>query len=136
MANNTWSVDGFQVSNLTPESGTVQCESLDTGLVATGSSHTDALALVSSSNLFATVASSTGCKLPAVVAKGAIVRILNGGANVLTVYPPSGGKINGGSADAADASTVAAVSGGVPGKLVYQQDGTLTNGVPNYLRIG
>lgn len=136
MATNLWSDDGFVVMNMTPPSGLLNCESIDTGLVAAGNSAGTALALVSSTNLIATAAASTGVRLPSVVAPGAMVRVLNGGANAVTVYPPTGGKVNGGSANAADASTVAAVSGGVPGRQTYIQDGTLTSGVPNYIRIG
>lgn len=136
MAEDTWSADGFNKQNLTPRSGNVTCFSIDDGLTATGSTHADALQLVSTMNVITTAASGTGVLLPSVVAPGAKVYVINGGANVLTVYPAPGGKVNGTSANTADAATVAAVSSGVPGKLVYIQDGTLTSGVPNYLRIG
>jgi hypothetical protein len=135
LATNLWSDDGFVVSNMTPLSGTLQCDSIDTGLVAAGNSAGTALALVSTTNLIATAAASTGVRLPAAVAPGAMVRVLNGGANAISVYPPTGGKVNGTTANTADTSTVAAVSSGVPGKQTYIQDGTLTSGVPNYLRI-
>ena len=138
MATDTWSVDGFVKVDLTPNSGHVNCHSIDTGLTSTGSTAAGALALVSSINIVGTVAASTGVRLPAVVAPGALVDVINNSAGTITlsVYPPTGGKINGGSTDAADASAVAAPSSGVPGKQRYVQDGSLTGGVPNYLRIG
>ena len=136
MATDTWSVDGFIKANLTPQSGTVYCEAIDTGLTAVGSTYSTALPLVSTINVIATAASSTGVNLPAIVAAGAKIMVLNGGANAVSVYPPVGGKVNGTTANTADATAVAAVSSGVPGKGTWIQDGTLTNGVPNYLRIG
>ena len=126
MATDTWSSDGFVKMGLTPNSGTVLCHSIDTGLVATGSTAAGALPLVSSINVMGTVAASTGVQLPSVAAPGAIVDVLNGGASVLTVYPPTGGIVNGGSVNAADAATIAAVASGVPGKARYIQTAALT----------
>lgn len=46
---------------------------------------------------FGTVASGTGCRLPSNAAiAGVLVGVYNGGANALTVYPPTGGTIDGG----------------------------------------
>lgn len=65
-------------------------------LTATGSTQGTALALPSDFNVFGTVAASTGAILPA---SGINVNItdqyfvVNHGANTLTVYPPTGGKI-------------------------------------------
>lgn len=70
---------------------------VDTGLVATGSTITDALQLVATVNVFATVAASTGAKLPSGLGRGTLVVIRNGGATPLTLYPSaSTGSINGG----------------------------------------
>lgn len=117
MASNLWSDQGFVVQGMTPNSGTLTGRSIDTGLVATGSNSAGALALVSSVNVFATVASSTGARLP-VGFEGASVRIRNGGTNTLLPYPPTGGTLNGGSIDAAG-GTIAAVSSGVPGSASF-----------------
>lgn len=73
-------------------------------LTATGTTQATALALPSDWNLFTTVAASTGCILPA---NGSNVNmtdvyiVMNHGANTLSVYPPTGGKIANGSANAA-----------------------------------
>jgi len=68
---------------------------------AAGSAQGDAYAIVAEATLFTTVASSTGAVLPADAGPKSEYRVYNGGANALAVYPPSGGKINNGSADAA-----------------------------------
>ena len=66
-----------------------------TGLTATGTDQAGALEVTSGLNVFGTVAAGTGAKLSAswVTADPCQV-IYNGGANALTVYPHSGGKIN------------------------------------------
>lgn len=120
---NMFSTEGFFMAGMTPNQGQILCESMDTGLTATGSTAAGALQLLSSVNIMGTVAASTGVRLPAVDAAGASVVVLNGGASVLTVYPPTGGVVNGGTVNAADAGTVAAVSSGVPGKLVWRNLG-------------
>lgn len=67
-------------------------------LVATGSVQADAIALAADIHYFATVAASTGAILPlGETSQG--IEVYNGGANTLTVYPPVGGTINGGSAN-------------------------------------
>lgn len=71
-----------------------------TGLTATGSSsQADALALYSEINVVATTAANTGVRLPSGMAGDSMV-VQNNGAATLTLYPPTGGKINGGSANA------------------------------------
>jgi hypothetical protein len=73
-------------------------------LTATGSNQGTALALPSDFNVFTTVGASTGAILPA---NGANVNmtdsyiVVNHGASTLSVYPPTGGKIANGSANAA-----------------------------------
>ena len=74
------------------------------GLTAAGNSQGTALALTSDFNVVTTCASSAGVILPA---SGPNVNITdvwsvtNYGANTLSVYPPTGGKIANGSANAA-----------------------------------
>ena len=64
-----------------------------TGLTATGSTQATALNLPAATNVFSTVAASTGAILnPG--SPGDVIDIYNGGANTLTVYPPVGGTIN------------------------------------------
>lgn len=58
---------------------------LATGLTAAGTTRADALQLAASSNVFTTVGSSTGAKLPAPSGSAPVV-IYNGGANALAVY--------------------------------------------------
>jgi len=73
-------------------------------LTATGSTQGTALALPSDFNIFTTVAASTGAILPA---SGPQCQqtdnfvVVNHGANALSVYPPTGGKIANGTANAA-----------------------------------
>lgn len=73
---------------------------LVTGLTAAGSAYTDALQLVKDFNVIGTAAAGTGVKLPFSSPLGRVVRVRNGGANTVVVYPPTGFKINGGSANA------------------------------------
>lgn len=62
-------------------------------LTATGAAQATALALPADINRFTTVAASTGTIIPA-MNPGDYVEIFNGGANALSVYPPTGGAIN------------------------------------------
>jgi len=71
-----------------------------TSLTATGTTQTDALALPSDFNVFTTVAANTGAILPTSSTCDWIT-VVNHGANTLKVYPPTGGKIANGSANAA-----------------------------------
>ena len=70
-------------------------------LTATGNSQGTALALPSDFNVFTTVAASTGTIMPSNCLPGDWFTIVNHGANTLSVYPPTGGKIANGSANAA-----------------------------------
>jgi hypothetical protein len=65
-----------------------------TGLTATGTDETDAYECTFAKNAFTTVASGTGAILDSDAAPGDTQMIYNGGANALTVYPPSGAQIN------------------------------------------
>lgn len=73
-------------------------------LTATGSTQGTALLLPSDFNVFTTVAASTGAILPATGPQCNLADtfiVVNHGANALSVYPPSGGKIANGSTNAA-----------------------------------
>lgn len=82
---------------------------LVTGLIAQGTTQATALPIQGSFNVFATVAASSGAVLPPINRNGEI-RIKNGGANTLTVYPPVGNSINGGSANAGVTIAAAGIS--------------------------
>lgn len=66
-----------------------------TGLTATGSNQSGAFEVTTAKAAFSTVAASTGAVLDDQAAPGDTQMIYNGGANALTVYPPSGARING-----------------------------------------
>ena len=80
-----------------------------TGLTAAGNSQGTALALPTDFNVFTTVGASAGAILPWGVdgtVQGPVnmadeITIVNHGANALSVYPQSGGKVANGSANAA-----------------------------------
>lgn len=65
-----------------------------TGLTATGSDQSGAFEVTTAKAAFSTVASGTGAILDSDAAPGDSQMIYNGGANSLTVYPPSGAQIN------------------------------------------
>lgn len=66
---------------------------VDNGLTAAGSANTDALQLNSTNNRVTTTAASTGVRLPPLEV-GAMVTVMNSGANALLVYPGTGNQIN------------------------------------------
>jgi hypothetical protein len=68
-------------------------------LTATGSTQATALPLPADACKFTTVAASTGAIIPPSNAGDSGV-VFNGGANALLLYPPTGGTINGLSANA------------------------------------
>lgn len=71
-------------------------------VTAAGSALADATKLNAKFNYVGTVAASTGVALPAGLAAGDLVVVMNGGANALSVYPATAaGTIAGGSAGAA-----------------------------------
>lgn len=72
----------------------------NTGLTATGSTQSDALALSATNSQFSTVASGTGAILPSYMQPGDYCRVFNNGANTLLVYPVSGAAINNGATNA------------------------------------
>lgn len=75
--------------------------SVATGLTATGTTQATALLLTSAINGFGTVGGSSGCRLPTGASLGDAYVIYNGGSSSLSMYPPLGGTINGGSTNAA-----------------------------------
>jgi hypothetical protein len=77
---------------------------------AAGTGQSDATLIAASYNEFTTVASGTGCRLPAVSAACEIV-VFNEGANALNVYPPTGDKIDSASVNAAAATPITAFGG-------------------------
>ena len=64
------------------------------GLTATGTTQATALELIAQYNEVTTTASGTGVVLNDELAYGDEQTVYNGGANPLTVYPPSAMKIN------------------------------------------
>jgi len=76
----------------------INSANIDTALVAAGNSQGTALAITAQYNQVGTTAASTGVIL---TQTGGLVFIFNGGANTLSVYPPTGGTINGAAANAA-----------------------------------
>jgi hypothetical protein len=76
-----------------PLATTSICGDGATGLVAVGSSASDALQLSAVFNTITTSSASTGVKLPPTEA-GAMVGIRNDSGQTITVYPPTGSTIN------------------------------------------
>jgi hypothetical protein len=128
MATDTWSTDGFVKMNLTPNSGSVNCHSIDQAITPAGTNAAGATPLVSSINILGVVASG-GVALPSVNAAGALVDVLNGGTAAITIYPPTGGIVNGGTINQAF-GTIAAASAGVAGKATFVN---LGGSPPGYL---
>jgi len=79
---------GFSAGSASSVNGQV-----NSAVSAAGSSQSDATALTSSINIVTTAAASTGVVLTDSQI-GDEYDILNLGANPVTVYPPSGGRIN------------------------------------------
>jgi hypothetical protein len=70
-----------------------------TGISAAGTTVSDATQLTGDYNVVSTVAAAAGVVLPSNCTPGDWIEVLNTGANPLTVYAPSGGSINGHTAD-------------------------------------
>jgi hypothetical protein len=67
---------------------------------AAGSTYADAASLTAALTLTTTVAAGTGVKLPNLKTSGGVAVVRNLAAEAVLVYPPTGGAINGGSANA------------------------------------
>lgn len=85
-------------------------QTMATGLTAVGATQALALVLNAKFNVFGTVAASTSAILPVGVPRTDEVGIRNGGANALTLFPPVGGSINGGAANASVSIAAAATA--------------------------
>lgn len=72
-------------------------DAVSTPQTATGTTQATAFAIASKFTLFGTVGASSGAILPT---RGRVL-VVNNGANALSVYPPVGGNINGGTLNAA-----------------------------------
>lgn len=72
----------------------------ESAVTAAGTTYADAAALTGAINLVTTVASGAGVKLPSFPGIGPIVMVRNTDADTVVVYPPTGGSINGASANA------------------------------------
>ena len=70
-------------------------------LIAAGNSQATALPLYGDTNVVTTAPASSGVLLPTNMHSGDEVQVANLGANSLSVYPPVGGAINTGAANAA-----------------------------------
>ena len=71
------------------------------GISAAGTTQAGATALTGDVNVVTTTGSGAGVVVMATLDVGDSIVVANLGANGLAVYPPSGGAINGGSANAA-----------------------------------
>lgn len=80
----------------------VLCEETDRqlGQTALGNSQATAFPLIATTTQFTTTAGGTGCIPSSKSDIGDEYQIVNFGANALAVYPPLGGTLNGGAANA------------------------------------
>jgi hypothetical protein len=71
-------------------------------LTAAGTNQATALVLTSLNDIhvITTAAASTGAILPSTLSIGDQMVVVNGGANSITLFPPVGGKLNNGTANA------------------------------------
>jgi len=83
------------------EFGDASERKLATGVAAAGTTQAAATLLPARFNQISTAAANSGVRLPSGVRSSGMVRARNDGANTVKVYPPVGGKINGGTANAA-----------------------------------
>lgn len=67
---------------------------LDTALTSSGTTQSDAYLLIADTNFFSTVGAGSGAVLNSSWSEGASQTVYNGGANPLTVYPPTSSQIN------------------------------------------
>ena len=74
--------------------------SITTGITAAGTTQITAAAVYDDINIVSTVAASSGVILPSNRSAGDTIEITNLGANALLVYPPNGGNIAQGAANA------------------------------------
>ena len=119
------------------------------GLTALGTNQATAFPLLNEGNhQFTTVGSSTGAVLPTAKLPSTVT-VWNGGSNALSVYPPSGGKVNDGSVNAAYSvpagsgisffatdlgiwytSSASQASAGTVSSVTFTGDGTVLSATP------
>jgi len=92
-------LEGVQ-GGLTRSQAEALLNDIATGLTAAGTTQADALALAKVTNVFGTVAAGSGARLESNLEIGDETRVVNLGANALLVYPPVGGSIQTGAANA------------------------------------
>jgi hypothetical protein len=75
---------------------------ISNSLTAAGTNQATALVLTSLNDIhvITTAAASTGAILPSSLSIGDQMVVVNGGANSITLFPPVGGKLNNGTANA------------------------------------
>ena len=69
-------------------------QDVSASITAAGTTQATATELINGINMVGTVASGAGVALSPNATPGSFQLVYNGGANPLTVYPPSGAKIN------------------------------------------
>lgn len=121
--------EGFLMANQGVTVGNYFADSIAQGITAAGSTALTATPLTSQFNIVSVGVAATGVRLPAVtnladMPPGTEIAVISNGGTVITVYPPTGGKLNGGSVDAG--ITIAATAGSVArfvntGSLAYQK---------------
>jgi hypothetical protein len=75
--------------------------SINATATATGSSsQANSFAIVDDVTVFTTAASNSGARLPSTANTGDTFWIANGDGNTMLIYPPTGGKLNFGTANA------------------------------------
>lgn len=87
---------GFEVEAAKSIVGTIEL-----AVTATGTTVADAYAIKADVTQFTTVTSGTGAIIPASLPVHSEIRIYNAGAYALSIYPPTGGYINGGAVNTA-----------------------------------
>ena len=87
-------------SGAAPQLAQVITGTKTTGITATGSTQGTAQLISDDWNVITTAAASTGVLLRSDLSQGDSQVVVNYGANSVTVYPPVGGAINNGSANA------------------------------------
>lgn len=90
--------DKLAATGLWNESAKAVTGDMATGLTAAGTTQATALVLVADHNKIGTAAASSGALLRKI---SGMQSVYNGGANAVAVYPPVGGTINSGAANAA-----------------------------------
>lgn len=92
-------IRNLQGTGISPLAASAIVGTIADGLTATGTTQATAYLVSTDTSVFSTVAANTGCRLP-MGGENDQYLIINDGANSLKIYPPNGGTINGGAADA------------------------------------